>query len=151
MTDLEELYQEVVMDHNRKPRNYRELDEPDHTANGYNPFCGDVVTLYLKMDDDSVIDIGFQGKGCAISRASASLMSESVKGKTRTEIKSTYDAFHAMMIRGPEADFDEDGLGDLEVLSGVAEFPTRVKCATLAWHTLQAALRDQNSTVSTEE
>ena len=151
MTELNELYQEVVMDHSRKPRNFGEMDEADQTVDVYNPFCGDTIRLYLKLDDNVISDASFRGQGCAISRASASMMTESVKGKSREEAVKTLTAFLEMMTRGPGADFDADGLGDMAYLSGVGEFPTRVKCATLAWHALQGALRNKKQTASTEE
>ena len=139
------------MEHNWKPRNFQRLEEANGTANGFNPFCGDEITLYLNLEDDVVTDVGFQGSGCAISRASASMMTEGIKGKTRGEVEKMFDAFHQMITRGPEESFDSDFLGDLEVFAGVTEFPTRVKCATLSWHTLRAALKGQEETVKTEE
>ena len=150
MSDLEELYQEVVLDHNRRPRNFRALEQADHILDGYNPFCGDKVRVYVKLDGDVIDDVSFEGKGCAISRAAASLMTESVKGKDKRNAERLYDQFHEMLKRGPIGDFEEDGMGDLEALSGVAQFPTRVKCATLAWNTLHAALSGEREMVSTE-
>ena len=138
------------MEHNRKPHNFREMEDANRSSNGFNPFCGDTVNLYLKVDDDVIIDVAFQGSGCAISRASASMMTESVKGKTTAEAEKVFDAFHKMLTRGPDGEFDADGLEDLEVLSGVSEYPVRVKCATLSWHTLRAALEEQDETVKTE-
>ena len=155
MSELEELYQDLIMEHNRKPRNFRLLENPDRSADGFNPFCGDTITLFLTLDDDQVTDISFQGSGCAISRASASMLTESVKSKGLTEAEQIFDAFHAMLTRDPiddpeHEDPDDDVLGDLEMLSGVSAFPTRVKCATLSWNTLKAALEGDNETVRTE-
>lgn len=145
----------MIMEHNRKPRNFRLLDGADRSAEGFNPFCGDTITIYLALDGDQVADIGFQGSGCAISRASASMLTESVMGKSLTEAEQIFDAFHEMLTRGPvdetehEQD-DDDTLGDLGMLSGISAFPTRVKCATLSWNTLRAALRGDKETVRTE-
>ena len=152
MSELEDLYQEVIMEHNRKPRNFRKLEDGNRSAEGFNPFCGDAITLYLKVEGERVADVGFQGSGCAISRASASLMTETIKGKGTVETQRIFDAFHKMLTRGPEEepDLEDVELGDLEALAGVAEFPTRVKCATLSWHALQAALKGQDGTVKTE-
>ena len=155
MSELEELYQDMIMEHNRKPRNFRLLDGADRSAEGFNPFCGDTITIYLALDGDQVADIGFQGSGCAISRASASMLTESVMGKSLTEAEQIFDAFHEMLTQGPvdEAEHeqdDDDTLGDLGMLSGVSAFPTRVKCATLSWNTLRAALRGDKETVRTE-
>ncbi len=155
MSELEELYQDMIMEHNRKPRNFRLLDGADRSAEGFNPFCGDTITIYLALDGDQVADIGFQGSGCAISRASASMLTESVMGKSLTEAEQIFDAFHEMLTRGPvdEAEHDQDDddtLGDLGMLSGISAFPTRVKCATLSWNTLKAALRGDKETVRTE-
>ncbi len=149
MDDLEELYQELIMDHNWKPRNFRAMEDATTSANGFNPFCGDTVTLYVKLDDDVVSDVAFQGSGCAISKASASMLTETIKGKTTEEATEVFDRFRHMLTRAPDEDFDAEGLGDLEVLSGVSEFPTRVKCATLSWHALRGALRGDQR-VSTE-
>ena len=150
MSELQELYQEIVMEHNRKPRNFRKLEDFSKSADGFNPFCGDSIEVYLKLDGDVITDVGFQGSGCAISRASSSLMTESIKGKRREEADKLFAAFHGMITRGPEGDFDSAELGDLEVLAGVSEFPTRIKCATLSWHTLRGALEERDATVSTE-
>jgi len=155
MSELEELYQDMIMEHNRKPRNFRLLDGADRSAEGFNPFCGDTITIYLALDGDQVADIGFQGSGCAISRASASMLTESVKGKSLAEAEKIFDAFHEMLTRAPvdesEHEHDDDDLlGDLEMLSGVSAFPTRVKCATLSWNTLKAALQGDKQTVRTE-
>jgi nitrogen fixation NifU-like protein len=146
--DIQELYQELILDHSRRPRNFRRPDGATHKAEGYNPLCGDRVTVYLQMDNDVVSDAAFQGDGCAISKASASLMTESVKGKTRAEVESLFSRFHAVATGSGLA--DSMSLGKLAVFSGLRGFPTRVKCATLAWHTLRAALEQKPSSVSTE-
>lgn len=148
MADLRDLYQEVILEHSKAPRNYRELKAADHKAEGYNPLCGDRYTVYLQMEGDSIRDIGFQGSGCAISKASASMMTQSLKGKTRAEAQELFDNFH-QVVTG-RANDDQPELGKLAVFSGVSEFPLRVKCATLAWHTLQAALEGKQEAVSTE-
>jgi nitrogen fixation NifU-like protein len=149
MSDLTDLYQEVILDHNRRPRNFREIDEASRRQEGYNPLCGDRLTLYVKLDGDRISDVSFQGTGCAISKASASLMTEALKGKTIDEARSLFDRFHDMVTSPPEIAAPD--LGKLSVLAGVREFPTRVKCASLAWHTMKAAVSDARSeTVSTE-
>jgi nitrogen fixation NifU-like protein len=145
--DLQELYQEMILDHNRRPRNFRVIAGGRH-AEGYNPLCGDRVTVYLTVQDDVIRDVSFQGSGCAISKASASLMTESVKGKTIAEAGTLLERFHRMLT-GPDDSTGRD-LGKLEALAGVRQFPTRVKCATLAWHALQAATAARDETVSTE-
>jgi nitrogen fixation NifU-like protein len=150
MSDLRELYQAVILDHHKKPRNFRRLEGANRDAEGYNPLCGDKVHVYLKLEGDVVKDASFQGAGCAISTASASLMTESVKGKTRVEAEALLKRFHEMLTDPSQADADAAGLGKLAVFSGVREFPVRVKCATLAWHTLRAALQGQEQPVSTE-
>ena len=150
MSDLRELYRDIVMDHNRRPRNFRKMEEPTCSLEGYNPLCGDKVTVYLQLQDDRIADIAFQGSGCAISRASASMMTEAVKGKSSTEAEEIFDAVRQMFTRGQDSGLDDDKLGDLVILSGVSEFPTRIKCATLAWHALHTALQGQQQTVSTE-
>jgi nitrogen fixation NifU-like protein len=146
-----DLYQEVILDHNRSPRNFGRLDSADHTARGDNPLCGDKLELYLVMDGDRVTEVRFEGTGCAISTASASLMTEAVKGKTLAEIDSLFEGFHELLTGDPSvaAEAGEE-LGKLAVFEGVREYPVRVKCATLAWHTLQAALKDQQAVVGTE-
>jgi nitrogen fixation protein NifU and related proteins len=149
MADLRDLYQEVILEHSKAPRNYRELKAADHKAEGFNPLCGDRFTVFLEMEGDSIKDIGFQGSGCAISKASASMMTQSLKGKTRQEAEDLFHRFHGVVTGHAEAS-TESNLGKLEVFAGVAEFPTRVKCATLAWHTLQAALDGAQEAVSTE-
>ena len=149
MSDLSDLYQEILLQHNSKPRNFRKLDDANRTADGYNPLCGDIVNLFLKVDDGVITDVGFQGSGCAISRASASMMTQSIKGQTEDRAREVFDAFHRMLTE-PNAEVDYDLLDDLESLAGVAEFPTRIKCAILAWHTLRAALDGQSDGVTTE-
>jgi len=131
------------MDHNRKPRNFRKLENASQSSNGFNPFCGDSVDIYLEIEKELITDVSFQGSGCAISQASASMMTESIKGKTVAGAKEIFDAFHKMITRGPDGHFDSAGLDDLEVLSGVSEYPVRIKCATLSWHTLKAALEQR--------
>jgi nitrogen fixation protein NifU and related proteins len=150
MADLRDLYQEVILEHSKAPRNYRELKSPDHKAEGYNPLCGDRFTVYLEMDGDSIRDITFQGSGCAISKASASMMTQSLKGKTRAEAEALFKRFHKVVTGQTPANGNQAELGKLAVFSGVSEFPARVKCATLAWHTLQAALEAKQEAVSTE-
>ena len=146
MHELGDLYQEIILDHYKKPRNAGRLEEPSCSATGDNPLCGDKLALTVKMKGDTLEDIRWKGAGCAISTASASLMSEAVKGKSKAEIGSLFEKFHAMVTgNGPS-----DGLDKLEVFSGVSEFPVRVKCASLAWHTLKAALEGQKDPVSTE-
>jgi len=150
MSDLRELYQELILDHTRKPRNFRRLEGATRKVDGFNPLCGDRVTVYLDLEDDRVKDISFQGSGCAISTASASVMTESVKGKARAEVEVLFQRFHQLVTGKSPATADGAALGKLAVFSGVSEFPVRVKCATLAWHTLRAALNDEAETVSTE-
>ena len=141
MYDLEDLYQEVVMDHNRRPRNFKKLENAQRTAEGFNPLCGDQISLYLNVDDDGVIeDIGFEGAGCAISKATASMMTEAIKGKNVDKAEEIFEAFRHMLTRKPKEEYDYELLGDLEILQGVSQFPTRIKCATLSWHTLNSAL-----------
>jgi nitrogen fixation NifU-like protein len=150
MSDLRQLYQELILDHSKKPRNFRKLEGANRSAEGYNPLCGDKVTIYAQVEDGLVKDISFQGSGCAISTASASMMTAALKGKTLAEAEALFERFHRMLTGQPNAGAAE--LGKLAVFSGVSEFPVRVKCATLAWHTLQAALQSQSDVVvSTEE
>lgn len=148
MSDLRDLYQEVIFDHYRKPRNCHALACANHKAEGHNPLCGDQVTVYLKIENDVIEDLSFSGSGCAISTASASLMTEALKGKKVAEVEHLFQEFHHM-VTSPE-DTPHEDIGKLEVLAGVREFPARVKCATLAWHTLHAALKDQLKAISTE-
>jgi nitrogen fixation protein NifU and related proteins len=148
MPDLRDLYQELILEHSRTPRNYREPAHTNHRAEGYNPLCGDRFTVYLEMDGDVVKDIGFQGAGCAISKASASMMTQTVKGKTKAEAHRIFGQFHELVTG--HGHVSEAELGKLAVFSGVSEFPARVKCASLAWHTLEAALEGKQEKVSTE-
>jgi nitrogen fixation NifU-like protein len=151
MSDLRELYQQVILDHQKKPRNFRALPMANRQAEGFNPLCGDKVHLYLKMENGVIQDVGFQGTGCAISTASASMMTESVKGKTPAEAEAIFQRFQKLVTSDShDATDGAPDLGKLEVFSGVREFPVRVKCATLAWHTLRAALEGEEKTVSTE-
>jgi len=147
--DLRDLYQEVIFDHNRNPRNFRVMENADRQVEGFNPLCGDRLTLFLKMDGNVITDASFQGSGCAISTASVSLMTEIVKGKTETEAEELFRKFHEMTT-GKEEHINLEALGKLAVLAGVREYPARVKCATLAWHTLEAALKNEASAISTE-
>jgi nitrogen fixation NifU-like protein len=150
MNELKDLYQEVIFDHNRNPRHFGKLAHASCHAEGFNPLCGDKVSVYLKFDDQDVIqDVAFDGSGCAISVATASLMTETLVGKTRREAEELFERFHSMMMSNDTKNAPAD-LGKLEVLSGVKEFPSRIKCATLAWHTLLAALKEKNDSVSTE-
>ncbi|MEO7157487.1 MAG: Fe-S cluster assembly sulfur transfer protein SufU [Vicinamibacterales bacterium] len=160
MSELSELYQEVILDHNRRPHNFRVIDAPTAQQEGYNPLCGDRLTLYLTLDGNVIKDAAFQGQGCAISKASASLMTDSVKGRTVAEARLLFEAFHAMITSDPTTPFadlptDARGaavdLGKLSVFAGVREFPTRIKCASLAWHTMKAAVaHETDAPVSTE-
>lgn len=150
MSDLRDLYQDVILDHGRKPRNFHAMEDASRQLEGFNPLCGDRLTLYLKIEDDRVTDISFEGAGCAISMASASLLSETLVGKTTAEAKEVFQCFHSMLIGERGQPFDEKVLGKLAVFAGVCEFPTRVKCATLAWHTFSGALRGDDSKVTTE-
>ena len=148
--DLRDLYQEVILDHNKRPRNFVRPADTNAQADGFNPLCGDKVTVFLKVEGGVVRDLGFQGAGCAISTASASLMTEQLKGKTLPEVQALFEGFQRMVTSDVAAPPGAEGLGKLEVLAGVREFPMRIKCATLAWHTLKAALEDEREPVSTE-
>lgn len=148
MDELRGLYQEVILDHSKRPRNFRRIDEADGRAEGYNPLCGDKVTIYLRLEGERIRDISFQGSGCAISTASASILTEALKGKTRQEAEELFQKFHEV-VTGRAAG-DAATLGKLAVFAGVSEFPVRVKCATLAWHTLRSALEGSQEVVSTE-
>lgn len=150
MLGLSELYHDIVFDHNRKPRNFRKLEGANRIAEGYNPLCGDQITIYLRVDGEVIRDIGFQGSCCAISKASASMMTDSLKGKTKAEAKVLFDKVHKMLIGDIDTRVDLNELGELTALSGVCNFPNRVKCASLAWHTLHAALKGDETLVSTE-
>ena len=147
-SDLSDLYQEILLEHNRRPRNFRTLDDATHHANGFNPLCGDEISLQLRVDEETVGDVGFQGHGCAISRASASLLTQAVKGASTADAMAMFDEFHRMLTE-PNADLNYDLLGDLEMLAGVIAYPTRIKCAVLAWHTLKAAM-DGEGVATTE-
>src|SRR5262245_15311219 len=149
MSDLSDLYQEVILDHNRRPRNFRAMTDASHRAEGYNPLCGDRLTLYLKVDGDVISDVTFEGSGCAISKASASLMTDAIKGRTVSEATELFRRFHDVVTTPPDRPVED--LGKLSVLSGVREFPVRVKCASLAWHTLKAALADEQSATTEEQ
>ena len=146
--DLKDLYRDVIVDHNRHPQNFREIPDADRRADGFNPLCGDKLTVYVKLDGDRIADVSFNGSGCAISVASASLLTESVKGKSVAEAEGLFSQMHQLLTRD-DAAVDVPGLGKLAALSGVREFPARVKCASLCWHTLDAALHSQDQ-VSTE-
>ena len=150
MSELRELYQEMVLDHNSKPRNFKEIEDATHTIEGFNPLCGDHITLSIKMRDGTIEDIGFKGSGCAISRASASMMTEQMEGKSKEEALELFASFHGMVTGKSNGQMEEEDLGDLEVLGGISEFPSRIKCATLAWHTLRSALGGKIEQVSTE-
>jgi nitrogen fixation protein NifU and related proteins len=150
MADLRDLYQELILEHSKAPRNYREVKAADRKAEGYNPLCGDRFIVYLQMEGDRIQDIAFQGSGCAISKASASMMTQCLKGKTRNEAERLFERFHEVVTGRARGNGDSAELGKLAVFSGVSEFPTRVKCAILAWHTLQAALEGKQESVSTE-
>lgn len=149
MTGLRELYQEVLLDHGRKPRNFRKMESASHSAEGHNPLCGDQVSMFLHIEDNTIKDIAFQGMGCVISMASASMLTTTVKGKTASEVEELFHRFHRMVTVGPQ-DAGPEELGKLAAFGGVVEFPVRVKCATLPWHTLQAALKRTHVKVSTE-
>ena len=149
MSELSELYQQVILDHNKKPRNFRKLENPDRSADGYNPLCGDQLTIYVNLADDAVREIAFEGSGCAISKAAASMMTQAVKGKSKEQIEELFKEFHSMVTGELDEEADENHLGNLKIFAGVREFPVRVKCATLPWHTMHAALHNQDH-VSTE-
>lgn len=151
MADLTELYQSIILDHNRKPRNYRTMEGADRTADGRNPLCGDHVTIWVKLAGDTIEDVSFVGQGCAISKASASLMTTAVMGKSVAEMEQLFERFHELVLgQGEAATHVDKQLGQLAVFGGVSRFPVRVKCASLAWHALRAALADEGRPVSTE-
>jgi len=151
MSDLRDLYQDVILEHSKAPRNYREQPAADHKAEGFNPLCGDHFTIFVKLDGDTIQDVSFQGSGCAISKASASMMTQTLKGKTKAEAEQLFTRFHDLVTgRAEGAAGSNQELGKLEVFSGVSEFPVRVKCATLAWHTLNAALEGKQEAITTE-
>ena len=149
MSELNDLYQEVILDHNKNPRNFRDIGDADKSADGRNPLCGDALRVYVKMENDVVSDVAFKGSGCAISKASASMMTQAVKGKNREEAEQLFDEFHKMVTGELDIETDDNSLGKLRVFAGVLEFPARVKCASLSWHTLNAALHDE-AEISTE-
>ncbi|MEN3326250.1 MAG: nitrogen fixation protein NifU [Acidobacteriota bacterium] len=149
MSELSELYQQVILDHNKKPRNFRKLETTNHSAEGFNPLCGDQLTIYLNLENDTVKEVGFEGSGCAISKAAASMMTQAVKGKSKEEAENLFQEFHSMVTGELNEETEENSLGNLKIFAGVREFPVRVKCATLAWHTLHAAL-NKEAQVSTE-
>ena len=148
MSDLNDLYQEVILDHNRRPRNFRRLNRPSHHAEGFNPLCGDRIVLDVQLDGDRIADVAFEGSGCAISKASASLMTDRLKGCTVSEAQELFERFQRMVTSPIDQPLDD--MGKLSALGGVREFPVRVKCASLAWHTLRAAIDDRSDRVSTE-
>ncbi|HEX3144840.1 MAG TPA: SUF system NifU family Fe-S cluster assembly protein [Pyrinomonadaceae bacterium] len=149
MSELSELYQQVILDHNKKPRNFHKLENANRRADGYNPLCGDQLNVYLHVEGDQVQDVSFEGSGCAISKASASMMTQAVKGKTKAEAETLFNEFHRMATGELDEENDPNHLGKLKIFAGVKDFPARVKCATLSWHTMHAALNDQTQ-VSTE-
>ena len=150
MSDLEGLYQELILDHGRKPRNFHPMRDADRHADGYNPLCGDRFTVYLKLQGDRITDISFQGTGCAISTASASILTEILKGKTRAQAEALFETFHDLVTGKTHAEGETPALGKLAAFSGVCEFPVRVKCATLVWHTLRSALNGDRKMATTE-
>ena len=150
MSELTDLYQQVILDHNRKPRNFHKLEGANRQAEGFNPICGDHLTVYLQLDDDVIDDISFQGDGCAISKASASLMTDSLKGKTAAEAEALFERIHKMLTGADDPTTYTEGLGKLAVFSGVREFPARIKCASLSWHALHNALRGETAPAKTE-
>jgi nitrogen fixation NifU-like protein len=152
-SELRDLYQEVILDHNKRPRNYRVMEDANHRADGHNPLCGDRVTVFVRLAGDRIEDVSFQGSGCAISKASASLMTDSVKGQSLGDVDTLFQGFQTMVTSPPDMDVETGSLGKLAVFAGVREFPSRVKCASLAWHALRAALKDSakaSAIVSTE-
>jgi nitrogen fixation NifU-like protein len=153
MSDLRELYQEMILDHGKRPRNYGKIEDTDHRAEGHNPLCGDTITVWIKVVEGRIEDVKFEGNGCAISTASASMMGEALRGMTVAEARQVFDSFHSLVTgEGDESPEEERKLGKLLVFRGVREFPVRVKCATLAWHTLRRALeeKDADEPVTTE-
>ena len=149
MSELSDLYQEVILDHNKKPRNFRKIENANRAAQGFNPLCGDHLTVYLNLQDEAVKEVTFEGSGCAISKAAASMMTQAVKGKSKQEAEALFTAFHGMVTGEDYENNAAERLGNLKIFEGVREFPVRVKCATLSWHTLHAALNNQEL-VSTE-
>ena len=149
MSELSELYQQVILDHNKKPRNFHKLENANRHAEGYNPLCGDQLNVYLHVEDDQVQEVSFEGSGCAISKASASMMTQAVKGKSKQEAETLFNEFHRMATGELDEESEANHLGKLTIFAGVRDFPARVKCATLSWHTMHAALNEQTQT-STE-
>ena len=150
MSELTDLYQQVILDHNRRPRNYGKLEGANRQAEGFNPICGDHLTLYMRLNGDTIDDLRFEGEGCAISKASASLMTDSLKGKTTAEAEALFERMHELLTGEGDVEVQAEELGKLAVFSGVREFPARVKCASLSWHALHSALKGQETLVSTE-
>lgn len=150
MSSSRALYEQVILDHNKNPRNFKVIEDADRKVEGFNPLCGDHITVYLKVEGDTIADIGIQGSGCAIAKSSASIMSTALKGKKIEEARAIFDRFHGMITAEPDAPVDEAGLGKLIVFSGVREYPIRIKCATLAWHALVSALNGEGQPISTE-
>src|SRR2546428_9789753 len=146
MSELSELYQQVILDHNKKPRNFRKLETANRSAEGYNPLCGDHLNVYLHVEDDQVKDVSFEGSGCAISKASASMMTQAVKGKSKEDAETLFNEFHRMAMGELDVETEPNHLGKLTIFAGVRDFPTRVKCATCPWHTMHAALNEQTQT-----
>lgn len=149
MSELSDLYQQVILDHNKNPRNFKKLENANRTADGHNPLCGDQLTVYLEMEDERVKEVAFEGSGCAISKASASMMTQAVKGKTKEEAYKLFRDFQAMVTGELDEETAENDLGKLKIFAGVRDYPARVKCASLSWHTVQAAIQGEES-VSTE-
>ena len=149
MSELSDLYQEVILDHNKNPRNFREISDADQYADGKNPLCGDALRVYISVDGDTVTDVAFKGSGCAISKASASMMTQAVKGRSKDQAEKLFSEFHKMVTGELDIETDENDLGKLKIFAGVLEFPARVKCASLSWHTLNAALHGEDA-VTTE-
>lgn len=149
MSELSDLYQQVILDHNKNPRNFKKLENANRTADGHNPLCGDQLTVYLEMEDERVKEVAFEGSGCAISKASASMMTQAVKGKTKEEADKLFRDFQAMVTGELDEETTENDLGKLKIFAGVRDYPARVKCASLSWHTVQAAIQGEES-VSTE-
>ena len=149
MSELSELYQQVILDHNKKPRNYRKLENANRVAEGHNPLCGDQLTVYMQLEDDVIRDLSFEGSGCAISKAAASMMTQSVKGKTRDEAETIFKEFHSMVKGELDEEIEPNTLGRLKIFAGVRDYPARVKCASLSWHTMHAALKGEE-TATTE-
>ncbi len=143
MSELSELYQQVILDHNKKPRNFRELESANRVAEGHNPLCGDQLTVYMRMEDAAVAEVSFVGTGCAISKASASMMTQAVKGKTREEARELFEEFHRMVTGELDEESEPNRLGRLKIFAGVRDYPARVKCASLSWHTMRAALEGE--------